>query len=383
MNTARWSSTTKRVVVVVIAALAIALLLRAGAIVIPFVWAGILAYVLLPLVARIERRGVPRNLASALVFGMVLAIVFGVGRYAVPLALGELRDLQRSLPRLVETAQLSLSTAIVGTPLEGFDDFLFARGIDQLVSQIVDSAPRMAVPVVIAFGHFVLDVLIFFIALFFMLRDAPRLSRWVRHLIPAAQRPELLPLLGQVSTLLGRYVRGQLILVLVMASATTISLVLFGLPYAFVLGIVTGILETIPIVGPITAGSIAVLVALGHPNPFGWSQVFYAAAIAGVYTVLRHAEDYFVVPLVIGRIVRLHPAVVIFSLLAGGAVGGLLGVLLAVPVAATTRLVLVYVNAKLRDENPFPRLAKELADAGEPRPDDAGLPQEPRSGSPR
>jgi predicted PurR-regulated permease PerM len=79
-----------------------------------------------------------------------------------------------------------------------------------------------------------------------------------------------------------------------------------------------------------------------------------------MYTVLRHAEDYFVIPLVIGRIVKLHPAVVIFSLLTGGALYGLLGVLIAVPVAATLRLVLIYVSAKLRDEDPFPQLEQEL-----------------------
>ena len=66
------------------------------------------------------------------------------------------------------------------------------------------------------------------------------------------------------------------------------------------------------------------------------------------------------IPLVIGRIVKLHPAVVIFSLLSGGALYGLLGVLIAVPVAATLRLVLIYLGAKLRDEDPFPQLEQEL-----------------------
>ena len=79
-----------------------------------------------------------------------------------------------------------------------------------------------------------------------------------------------------------------------------------------------------------------------------------------MYTVLRYAEDYFVIPLVIGRIVRLHPLVVIISLLAGGALFGLLGILLAVPATATIRLILVYVGAKLRDEDPFPQLEHEI-----------------------
>jgi predicted PurR-regulated permease PerM len=127
----------------------------------------------------------------------------------------------------------------------------------------------------------------------------------------------------------------------------------------------TGVLEVIPIVGPITAGAIACLVALGHPAPWGLTQIWYVAIVAIMYTILRHAEDYLVIPTVIGRAVRLHPAIVIFSLLTGGAVFGLLGIILAVPVAATMRVVLIYVGAKLRDEDPFPQLEVELAEATE------------------
>src|SRR5438128_1503413 len=145
-----------------------------------------------------------------------------------------------------------------------------------------------------------------------------------------------------------------------MTTATFIGLTVLRVPFSLLLAFLTGVLEVIPIVGPITAGAIACLVALGHPAPFGLSQIWYVVVVAVMYTVLRHAEDYFVIPLVIGRIVKLHPAVVIFSLLTGGALFGLLGVLLAVPVAATARLVLIYAGAKLRDEDPFPQLEQEL-----------------------
>ena len=181
-----------------------------------------------------------------------------------------------------------------------------------------------------------------------------------------------------MSLLLGRYVRGQLVLVAIMWTVTTVGLTLFGVPFSLLLGLMTGVLEVIPIIGPIIAGTVASLVALGNPNPFGWSQLLYVAAIAIMYTILRHAEDYFVIPLVIGRIVQLHPALVIFSLLSGGAVFGLIGVILAVPVAATLRLVLIYVSAKLRDEDPFPRLEHELIEEGERPSEPAPLTLDPR-----
>jgi predicted PurR-regulated permease PerM len=153
----------------------------------------------------------------------------------------------------------------------------------------------------------------------------------------------------------------------VMSTATFVGLSILQVPFALLLALMTGVLEVIPIVGPITAGAIACLVALGHPAPWGLSQILYVVIVAAMYTVLRHSEDYFVIPLVIGRIVKLHPAVVIFSLLTGGALYGLLGVLIAVPVAATLRLVLIYVGAKLRDEDPFRQLEQEL-DVPHPAP---------------
>ena len=312
---ARWSSTTKRVVVALFAVAALYIVYRAGDIVRPFVWAGVLAYVLLPLVALLERRfSMPRTIAALIVFVALLATIIGGGRILVPLALDQLRDLQRSLPSLVANAQNTLAETADQLGLADLDALIvnFA-GITDLSQMIA----RTAVPFVVGFGHFLLELLVFLIATFFLLRDAPRLFQWLRRLLPTKQRSELVPLFAQVNTLLGRYVRGQMFLIGVMATATFIGLSILQVPFVLLLAIMTGVLEVIPIVGPITAGAIACLVALGHPAPWGLSQIWYVVIVAIMYTVLRHAEDYLVIPFVIGRIVKLHPAVVIFSLLTG------------------------------------------------------------------
>ena len=355
---ARWSSTTKRVVVALFAVAALYIVYRAGDIVRPFVWAGVLAFVLLPVVSLLERRlSLPRTAAAAIVFLGLLAAIIGGGRLLVPLALDQLRDLQRTLPTLVANAQNTLAETADQIGLEDLDALIvnFA-GIGDLTQMVA----RGAVPFIVGLGHFLLELLVFLIATFFLLRDAPRLLQWFRRILPPSQRNELIPLFSQVNALLGRYVRGQMFLIGVMSTATFIGLSILQVPFVLLLAVMTGVLEVIPIVGPITAGAIACLVALGHPAPWGLSQIWYVAIVAVMYTVLRHAEDYFVIPLVIGRIVKLHPAVVIFSLLTGGALFGLLGVLVAVPVAATLRLVLIYLGAKLRDEDPFPQLEQEL-----------------------
>jgi predicted PurR-regulated permease PerM len=355
---ARWSSTTKRVVVALFAIAALYIVYRAGDIVRPFVWAGVLAFVLLPVVGLLERRlSLPRTVAAAIVFLGLLAAIIGGARLLVPLAVDQVRDLQRTLPTLVANAQNTLAETADQVGLEDLDVLIanFA-GVGDLTQMVA----RGAVPFIVGIGHFLLQLLVFLIATFFLLRDAPRLFQWFRRILPASQRNELIPLLAQVNTVLGRYVRGQMFLIAVMSTATFIGLSILQVPFVLLLAIMTGVLEVIPIVGPITAGAIACLVALGHPAPWGLSQIWYVAIVAVMYTVLRHAEDYFVIPLVIGRIVKLHPAVVIFSLLTGGTLYGLLGVLVAVPVAATLRLVLIYIGAKLRDEDPFPQLEQEL-----------------------
>jgi predicted PurR-regulated permease PerM len=354
----RWSSTTKRVVIALFALAALYVVYRAGDIVRPFVWAGVLAYVLLPLVALLERRlSFPRTAAAAIVFLGLLATIIGGSRILIPLAIDQVRELQRTLPTLLANAQNTLAETADQVGLGDLDALIVnIAGLGD-VSQMV---ARSAVPFIVGLGHFLLELLVFLIATFFLLRDAPRLLQWFRRILPASQRNELIPLFAQVNTLLGRYVRGQMFLIGVMSTVTFVGLSILQVPFALLLALMTGVLEVIPIVGPITAGAIACLVALGHPAPWGLSQILYVAIVAVMYTILRHSEDYFVIPLVIGRIVKLHPAVVIFSLLTGGALYGLLGVLIAVPVAATLRLVLIYVGAKLRDEDPFPQLEQEL-----------------------
>ena len=370
MTAPRWSPALKRIVVGVLIAVAIYVIYRAGDIVRPFLWAAILGYILLPVVRAFEKRLTNhRGWAAAIVFVVVLLVIAGGVRFLAPLAVEQAQTFQRALPTLIANAQNTLAETLDQIGAEDLVPIVFGP-VATAPIEVSRSVANLAVPFLVGFSHFLLEFLVFLIGTFFFLRDWPRLIEWIRRMVPPASRHELLPLGEQVSILLSRYVRGQLLLVVVMSTATTIGLTLFGVPFSLLLGLVTGVLEVIPIIGPITAGAIACLVALGNPNPFGWSQLVYVGAIALMYTILRHAEDYFVIPLVIGRIVRLHPALVIFALLSGGAVFGLIGVVLAVPVAATLRLVLIYVSAKLRDEDPFPRLEEELAEEGErPAPD--------------
>lgn len=365
----RWSTTTKRVVVLVALLVASVVVVRAVGIVYPFIWAFVVGYVLQPAVRVLERRArLGRGLAAAIVFLLLVTFIAGTIRLVAPLAIGQLRDVQHALPALIQSAQFAAAATLRDLGMGDLDVLLFVPAPAELSGNVA----RMVVPVATAIGRFALELLVFLIGTFFVLRDAPKLFQVVQEMLPADHRAEILRIGEQVSELISRYIRGQLILVGVMSTVTAVGLSILEVPYSIVIGLLTGVLELIPIVGPITAGAIASIVALGHPDPFGWPQLTYVGAVIVMYTVLRHAEDYFVVPLVIGRIVRLHPAVVIFALLAGGALFGLLGVILAVPTAATVRLLVIYVTAKLRDEDPFAHLEREIEATEGSRPPAAG-----------
>jgi predicted PurR-regulated permease PerM len=353
----RWTPTTKRVVVASLVALAVLLAVALQHIVAPFLWAFVVGYVLLPAVAFLERRfRLRRGIAAAIVFLLLVGSIALVIRLVAPIAAAEVRDAQRALPAIVRNALNTVADWLRGLEMGDLDVVVLGQG----TQEIAQGAGRALVSVATAAGRLALELLLFLVAVLFVLRDAPRFGAFLARQVPRPHRREILHIAQQVDQLIARYIRGQLLLVGLMSTVTAVGLSLLGVPYSVVLGLVTGVLELIPIAGPITAGAIASVVALGHPNPFGWAQLGYVGAVVAMYTVLRHAEDYFVVPSVIGRIVHLHPLVVIFSVLAGGAIFGLLGVLLAVPAAATIRLVLVYVMAKLRDEDPLAELEREI-----------------------
>jgi predicted PurR-regulated permease PerM len=204
-----------------------------------------------------------------------------------------------------------------------------------------------ALHAVVGLVETLLKVLLFLFATFYFLLDADRIGRLLHDLIPVQYRAELLSLAQDIDSVLGRFVRGELILVLIMSTATYLSLLVLQIPYALVLGILAGFLELIPIVGPITAATPAVIIALARPSPFGWPQPVHALVVAGVYFVLRHLEDYLVIPNVVGRVVEIHPLVAIFAVIAGGTLGGILGMFLAVPVAAVLKIVARYLYLKL------------------------------------
>lgn len=318
----------------------------------PFVWAAIVAYVFNPLVTWISRRTrLHRFWAVALLYAVAAAVVFWMVTYVAPSIRREAQQFQQDIPSLIG----GLMEYLLGN--DSVDVFGYSLDSQTLIVELTNSAQSIfgylsghAIPVVVSAFTFLGKLLMFLFVTFYLLLDGHRLGAFVRRAIPAAARDEITDLGVCIDHMLGRWVRGELLLVVIMTSATWVALSLLGVRYAIILALITGVLELFPLVGPVVAGAIACVVALFQPNPFGWSNLSYVLAIAAVYTALRYAEDYLVIPAIIGRIVEFHPLVVFFALFAGGSIAGMLGMFIAVPSLAILKVIFIYLYNKLVEE---------------------------------
>jgi predicted PurR-regulated permease PerM len=175
----------------------------------------------------------------------------------------------------------------------------------------------------------------------YLLADLPRIRRLVYRLVPAPRRPRAILLGDDMFAKVGAFVVGNLLTSLIAGAGTFVWLLLFHVPYAILLSVMVALFDLVPIVGSTVAGIIVTLVALTVSLPIAIATLVF-------YVVYRLAEDYLIVPRIMGRAVEVPPTVTVIAVLIGGAVLGLIGALIAIPVAAA-------INVLLR-ESIFPRM---------------------------
>jgi predicted PurR-regulated permease PerM len=196
----------------------------------------------------------------------------------------------------------------------------------------------------------VVDLLLVLVVSFYLVLEGPRLRDALAGLVPAGRRAQALFLEETVVRIAGGYLRGQLVLALVIGVLAGLGAWLFGLRYPHVVGLVAGVLELVPMIGPVLGAVPAVLLALLLPFPTVVWVVLYFVAI-------QQLENYVLVPRVSGHAVGLHPLAAMLALVAGFEVAGILGALFAVPAAGVLWALGRAVVQRLRygDAGPPPR----------------------------
>ncbi len=354
----RFSAQYKLITAAIIIALTIMFFQQVVHVLTPFIAAIITAYLFNPLVSWLQRRTrVRRAIWIVVLYVIAFLLIYGLFTWIWPIVMQQSGDMARAAP------QLATEIRGIFEGREEFDLFGFVINLapveDQLISLVRDLGTWMSgnVPrLVVSALESVIYLLVYLIATFYLLMEAGELKTWAANLIPAPYRAEIGNLGTQIDGVFSAYIRGQLILIVIMSVLLFIPLTILQVPYALVIAVASGTLEILPIIGPWSAAGIAIISTLFQSEmPFGLSHGSMAALVGVIYFTLRQIEDNFIIPNVMGPLVRLHPVVVIFAILAGGAIGGAFGLFIAIPMAAVVRILLSYLYSKLIDETESPK----------------------------
>ncbi len=326
-------------------AAAVVLLHTVQWILLPFVIAGLIAYVCTPLIEWLAvRSGAPRALFAVAIFLILLGIGTLFGLLGIPPLVDEVRRVAADFSGTVG----ELARAIVGNrTITVFDKSMNATELAQaIVAALRNWIVQQPGPLVRFGGVAFVSMLAFtltLILLVYFLLNGPAIVRGLLWLVPPAQRPLIRHIWSRLDPVLRRYFIGVIVVVIYAMVAAYIGLgLVLGIHHAVFLALLTGILEMIPMIGPLAAAAIAGLVAVRYATGIGpiVSYALYAAA-------LRLSIDQMLGPLVLGAAARVHPALIILCFLAGGLLFGITGVILAVPTALIVKTTL----AVLYDES--------------------------------
>ncbi|HEX8133179.1 MAG TPA: AI-2E family transporter [Actinomycetes bacterium] len=327
--------------IIILAYLLLRLLVYVNPVVPPLLLAVVVVYLLNPVVTTLERRGVPRLAGAAIVYVLFLLLVALAIDLLVPLVTRQISQVVDHFPDYVADAQAQLRRLAARFGAEPD----FRLDADQVRNWLAAGENRQAVTRYLTglrtFTTSLLSTLVIFvigpIMAFYLLVDLPRLQRGAMALVPPARRDEIRSLMDRISQAVGGFFRGQLLVALFVGVASSIGLWAVGLPFWLLVGMVAGVFNLVPLIGPFIGGGLAVVIALvaGEPLTALWAAL--------VLLAVQQLDNHLISPNVMSRTVQLHPVVVMLALLVGASFAGLFGMLVIVPLVAVGKIVFLFL----------------------------------------
>lgn len=303
----------------------------------PVVLAVALIYVLNPIVHRLVRWGAPRWLAVLASFVSLVAGIVLLGFLVIPSISNQASELASDFPNIFDDSAVELEDTLdsLGFSVDLWDYeqlqafFDDPDNQDALVSAVTDRLGAVTSGIFEA-------ILVFFVApviAFYILLDLPRIADESVALVPQRAQEEMVHVSRSVGSAVGGFLRGQVLVALIVGVLTSVGFLIIDLEFWLIIGMIAGVLNIVPFVGPWVGGGLGFMVGLVTDSP---TTAILAAVVA---LIVQQIDNNFVSPQVLRATVHLHPAVVILVLILGGAIAGLWGVLLAVPVTAGVKIV--------------------------------------------
>lgn len=302
----------------------------------PFIVAMIISYILNPIVSMLHERKVPRTMAVLLIYAVFCTIITVLLVNVIPMFIDQMQELNKHLPELSMRAQ-SLVVDINNSSLpesfrEGVNKSLVVmeRRISETLLTFVNNIGGMVNALFVAF-------VVPFLA-FYILKDFDVFERAIIKYVPKSHRKNTVRLLKDVDAALGSYIRGQLLVCFIIGTFAYIGYLLVGMPYALLLAGIVAVTNVIPYIGPFIGAAPALLMA-------STISLKMMLLVVIVNTVCQILESNIISPQVVGRTLHLHPLVIIFAVLVGGQLAGVLGMILAVPIFASGKVIIQHMFA--------------------------------------
>lgn len=303
----------------------------------PFIVAMIISYILNPVVSMLHDRKVPRTMAVLLIYAVFCTILTVILVNFIPMFINQMQELNKHLPELSMRAQnlvvdINNSSLLPESFREGLNKSLIQieRRISETLLNFVDNIGGMVNALFVAF-------VVPFLA-FYILKDFEVFERAIIKYVPKSHRKNTIRLLKDVDTALGSYIRGQLLVCLIIGTFAYIGYLLVGMPYALLLASIVAITNVIPYLGPFIGAAPALFMA-------STISMKMMLLVVIVNTVCQILESNIISPQVVGRTLHLHPLIIILAVLVGGQLAGVAGMILAVPIFASGKVIIQHMFA--------------------------------------
>ena len=351
-----WTRTTKQLILFGSIVAFYLLISRVTNILAPLIITVILAYILSPIADYISTRlRLNRTLSVVIIYLVLVALIIIFPALLVQPLIDQIQGFIEDLPDLIqEFGEFIEQPLVIGDFTLDLQDVY-----DQTSSSVeglLSSLGTQTISLLSDAASLLFWLVFVLVASFYLVKDWASVTRWVEEATPPAYRDDVRQLKMQIGAVWNAFLRGQLILCVVMGLVVGTTMALIGLPSAWLIGLLFGTLEFIPNLGPTIASVPTVVIAfLEGSTILGLSNTWFAILVLGVNTVLQQLENHFLVPRIMGQSLHLHPVVVLVAAIIGANIAGVLGILLAAPVVATLRVLAEYTYYRLLDMPPFPQ----------------------------
>ena len=362
-----WLSTPSeryRSLLIAVAVISVLLIIRAAmTAIVPFIIGGILVYLFVPVVDFLDRHAprflrrwrISRPLAILVLYLAVLGIIAGALAFFIPALVNQTAEFGRLLPEYIEQVDELVRTDLMDlmerVP-EGIRDSIEGALEDAVITlgETILTGVEGTLRTLWQTLSFILGIFIIPFWLFYVLNDSRHFRRSIRRMIPPKIEPDVRNILAIIDGLLGAYIRGQLIIGLLVGIMSTALLLAFRVRLALLIGTLAGMFEIIPFLGPWIGAIPGVLIAfLRSPITALW--------VALGFIIIQQIESNVLAPRISGGAVRFHPAVIMVLVIVASEIAGLIGVLVAVPVSAVIRDVFQYLYLRTTDRGATPEMA--------------------------